>query len=58
MIYSLSKYSGSMNDYAEEEVKKGNLDSFTTFKINLISGSISWIIVLFNKFIIGKVSYS
>lgn len=51
IIYSLSKWADSLNDWAEEH--SDQLNEWTTMKINLISGSISWIIVLFNKFIMG-----
>lgn len=51
LIYLLSNWSDSLNDWAEDHEE--TIDSWTTLKINLISGSISWIIVLFNKFIMG-----
>lgn len=51
LIYALSSWADELNDYADEHEE--TLDTFTTYKIDMISGSISWVIVLFNKFVMG-----
>lgn len=51
IIYALSKWADSLNDWAEEH--EDEIDKWTKLKIDIISGSISWVIVLFNKFIMG-----
>ena len=51
IIYSLSSWADSLNDWAEEH--RRDINDWTYIKIDLISGSISWVIVLFNKFIMG-----
>lgn len=50
IIYALSAWSDKLNDMASEEAETSDN---STWKINFISGSISWIIVFFNKFIMG-----
>jgi hypothetical protein len=51
IIYCLSRWSDALAEHAERHKK--TVDPWTSTEINLISGSISWVIVLFNKFIMG-----
>lgn len=51
IIYGLSSWTDKLNDYAEKHEE--TIDKFTLLKISIISGSISWVIVFFNKFIMG-----
>ena len=51
IIWMLSNWADSLNDWAEDH--ENEINDWTSLKIDLISGSISWVIVFFNKFIMG-----
>jgi uncharacterized oligopeptide transporter (OPT) family protein len=55
MIYGISKYQGHTIEKAYDDAAKGKLDLNAFNKIKYISIAITWIIVFFNKFIIGQV---
>lgn len=55
VLYAISLWKAELSDQANEQAKKGEIDQSTLTKINVLSFVISWIIVIFNKFVIGKV---
>ncbi|CAD8115777.1 unnamed protein product [Paramecium sonneborni] len=55
LIWFLSELAERMNEQVEEQEKKGIKDSLTQTIAFLTSQSISWTVVFFNKFVIGKV---
>ncbi|CAD8112660.1 unnamed protein product [Paramecium sonneborni] len=55
LIWFLSELAERMNEQVEEQEKKGIKDSLTQTFAFLTSQYISWTVVFFNKFVIGKV---
>lgn len=51
IIYAISIKVDELNDWAEEHEETVHKSTLT--KIAILSGSVSWVIVLFNKFIMG-----
>lgn len=56
MIWGLTNMSEGMSDKVEEQQKAGIVDKFAEFSAAILSSSISWTIIFFNKFVIGKVN--
>jgi hypothetical protein len=58
LLYVISFWKAKLSDQAAEEAKEGKIDRSALMKVNILSFIISWTIVLFNKFVIGKVIFS
>jgi hypothetical protein len=55
LIWGLTELGDRVNEKAEEMQRNGEKSEFMGFFAALISQSIAWTIIFFNKFIIGKV---
>ena len=55
IIYLIAQFQSNLIDKAYENIEKGNIDVNVFSKIRAMSFMISTLIVLFNKFILGKV---
>lgn len=57
LVWFLTEIADTLNEKAEEEEAEGIKNSPTMIFATVISQSIAWTIIFFNKFVIGKVIY-